>query len=200
MLRILPLPQLVLKLQAYGGYVRSLDVFFADSGEHLVEILSFVPNIDSLSLTHASVSVSQLRNISFWHETTDNTVHDRLFVLLTGLRLLKHITWASHAFTCRRGRSVHVDDILRVLKANPQLTTLRLRSVEVAYSIPGSYLALHAPQAASLLPLILRAFMLAAAFASSLWMTVYYLTPVYCDFLELMHPIMVLSFLRDILF
>ncbi|KAG0030135.1 hypothetical protein BGZ81_003003 [Podila clonocystis] len=139
-LHSLPSPHVLAMLGIYGHRVRTLELKFPDCGAHCAQILQLTPNTRSLDLYHACLSESQmeeivfaapasLRNLQFFLEQAGAVVRDELFVRLAHLGHLRSVSWGSVDIVS--ARAIHVDDILLVLEACPQLTDLFLGDVEI---------------------------------------------------------------------
>ncbi|KAG0326986.1 hypothetical protein BG000_001173 [Podila horticola] len=156
-----PSPHLLTMLGTYGHHVRTLKLKLDDCGAYCARILDQTPNTRSLDLSVACLSVSQmeeivsvapasLQNLRFSLEQAGAVARDELFVLLARLVHLRSVWWAG--VDVEELRVIHVDDILLVLEACPQLTELFLGCVEIMDSDPvpnssdlsgGSVAALH---------------------------------------------------------
>ncbi|KAF9328446.1 hypothetical protein BG006_008359 [Podila minutissima] len=150
-----PSPYLLAMLGTYGHHVWTLKLKFADCGAHCAQILQLTPNTRSLDLYRTCLSEFQmeeivfaaparLRKLNFFLEQAGEVVRDELFVFLAHLRHLRTVSWAS--VEAGSARSIHVDDILLVLEACPQLTSLILGYAEITDSDvrgDGSIAAVH---------------------------------------------------------
>ncbi|KAF8953895.1 hypothetical protein BGZ52_007422 [Haplosporangium bisporale] len=144
-------------LETYGHHVRKLALEFPHCEADFLKILQLTPNTCTLELYRASFSKSKmeeivssapanLRGITMTLEQEESdSIRDELFPLLAHFGHLRSIFWVGSS--CSYKRSIHDDDIARVMEACPQLTALHLGCVNLLSSEPEPFLEEEASEA-----------------------------------------------------
>ncbi|KAF9385054.1 hypothetical protein CPB97_005161 [Podila verticillata] len=145
-----PSAHFLARLETYGHHVRKLALEFPHCEAHFLKILQLTPNICTLELYRASLSKSKmeeivsfapasLRGVAVTLEQEESAaVRDELFPLLAHFGHLRSIFWVGSSRPYMR--SIHDDDIARVMEACPQLTALHLGCVKLLSSEPEPFL------------------------------------------------------------
>lgn len=159
-----PSPHVITKLRTYGRNVRSLELKYTDSGKNHASLLSLVPNLRSLDLkvavmceAHMEAIVSlvpDLRHVGIWAGKNKVNNGSRTFVHLARLPHLQSLNLAND-----HSNFIHTDDVLHVLKACPQLTSVYMQRIQIADPKPELVPEANAPL--STLPVLRATFPIA---------------------------------------
>ncbi|KAF9371486.1 hypothetical protein CPB97_001934 [Podila verticillata] len=138
------------RLEKYGVHVRELELYHT-SVDGALHVIENTPNLEKLDLSYSQLSGSELDKVFSsvpgelahlkvqlgevgcdpytikWSQVQQSLFPEPMFHSAGHLRNLQSLHWDA------RGMTIHVDDILRVLRSCPRLVSLYLVDVRVVY-------------------------------------------------------------------